>query len=239
MRPFFVYYGAKWRAAHRYPAPAYDHVIEPFAGAAGYSVRHAAPRVTLYDLSPQVIGTWRYLIGSSPRDILALPDIPEGGTVDDLDICQEARWLVGWWLNKGVSAPRKTPSAWMRSGIRPASFWSPEVRAIIASQVGRISHWTAHLADYREAPDVAATWFVDPPYASTAGRHYVADRVDFEALGDWCRERAGQTIVCEAEGASWLPFEPLGTFKANSGRQKQSAVTREAIWLNHTAEQIA
>jgi hypothetical protein len=32
LRPFWRYYGGKWRAAPRYPAPRYDTIIEPFAG---------------------------------------------------------------------------------------------------------------------------------------------------------------------------------------------------------------
>jgi hypothetical protein len=34
LRPFWRYYGGKWRAAPRYPRPTHDTIIEPFAGAA-------------------------------------------------------------------------------------------------------------------------------------------------------------------------------------------------------------
>lgn len=40
LRPFFTYFGAKWRAAPHYPPPTHPTVIEPFAGAAGYALRH-------------------------------------------------------------------------------------------------------------------------------------------------------------------------------------------------------
>jgi len=40
LRPFWRYYGGKWRAAPRYPAPRHDLIIEPFAGAAGYAMRY-------------------------------------------------------------------------------------------------------------------------------------------------------------------------------------------------------
>ena len=36
--PLFCYFGSKYRAAPHYPKPLYPHIIEPFAGAAGYSL---------------------------------------------------------------------------------------------------------------------------------------------------------------------------------------------------------
>ena len=33
LRPFFSYYGGKWRSAVKhYPAPEFDQIVEPFAG---------------------------------------------------------------------------------------------------------------------------------------------------------------------------------------------------------------
>jgi hypothetical protein len=32
LRPFFSFYGGKWRIARHYPTPKYDIIIEPFAG---------------------------------------------------------------------------------------------------------------------------------------------------------------------------------------------------------------
>jgi hypothetical protein len=80
-----------------------------------------------------------------------------------------ARNLVGFRINKGVSTPRKTPVAWMK--LRPNSCWGPAVSERIASQLDGIRHWEIHHGDYRIAPDVEATWFIDPPYTE-AGRHY-------------------------------------------------------------------
>ena len=40
MKPFFRYYGGKWRDCAKYPPPQFDTIVEPFAGSAGYSVRH-------------------------------------------------------------------------------------------------------------------------------------------------------------------------------------------------------
>ena len=50
LRPFFGYYGGKWRdAVKHYPAPQFDIVMEPFAGSAGYALRYAERNVVLCD----------------------------------------------------------------------------------------------------------------------------------------------------------------------------------------------
>ena len=96
MRPFWKYYGGKWRLAPTYSKPRSDVIIEPFARSAGYSVRFNAPRVILIDSDPVVIAVWRYLIGASAIEINALPDIAVDTTVDDYGLCQEAAWFVGF-----------------------------------------------------------------------------------------------------------------------------------------------
>lgn len=32
LKPFWRYYGGKWRAAPSYPAPLHNTIVEPFAG---------------------------------------------------------------------------------------------------------------------------------------------------------------------------------------------------------------
>jgi hypothetical protein len=225
LRPFFSFYGGKWRIAHHYPAPVHDTVIEPFAGSAGYALRYADRKVVLVELDPVVAGVWRYLVRVKASEIRAIPDLPLDGTVDDLRVCAEARWLVGFWLNRGGARSKKSPSHWMRSGIRPGSFWGERVRETVASQLDSIRHWRVLEGDYRCAPDVNATWFVDPPYAHQ-GKHYRCSVVDYPALSSWCRSRTGQVIVCENAGASWLPFAPLADTKTTRAGRR----SREAVW---------
>ena len=116
LRPFFSYFGSKFKAcrAGLYPAPAHNTIVEPFAGSATYSLVHPELRVELYDLSPVVCGAWDYLIRASPRDILSLPDVPIGGTTHDMgdSVCQEAKYLIGFWLNRASAAPKYTATAW-------------------------------------------------------------------------------------------------------------------------------
>ncbi len=210
-RPFFGYFGGKWRDTPRmYPFPKYNRVVEPFAGSAGYAVRHHYLDVVLVEADPVVAAVWRFLIGATRSEILSLPDVRAEASVDDIDCCDEAKWLIGFWLNRGVARPRKRPSKWMREGIRPGSFWGERVRDRIADQLELIRHWTVVEGDYRSVPDgdEPATWFIDPPY-EVAGRHGSAG-IDYDELGTWCRQRHGQVIVCEHTGASWLPTASPG-----------------------------
>lgn len=230
LRPFFGFYGGKWRdAIKHYPPPVGSTVIEPFAGSAGYALRYYELRVRLYEIDPILAAVWAYLIRVRPREILRIPDLPLDKTVDDLKVCEEARWLVGFWLNRGVAAPRKSASQWMRAGIRPGSFWGERVRRTIASQVGKIKHWKVRNASYETAPALKnATWFIDPPYQG-AGTHYRygSKGIDYQSLADWCRSREGLVIVCENAGAEWLPFEPLAQTKTT----RAAARSKEVVWI--------
>ena len=231
LRPFFGYYGGKWRdALKHYPEPNHETIVEPFAGSAGFSLRYAHRKIILCEIDPVLSEVWRYLIRVKAKEILAIPDLDPEGTIDDLKLPQEAKWLVGFWLNRGAASPRKSPSKWMREGIRPGSFWGPRVRQTIASQVDSIRHWQLFNCSYTDAPTPrTATWFVDPPYEA-AGRHYRfgSEQLDYEALGAWCRSRTGQVIVCENEGATWLPFRELADVKTTRADRR----SKEVIWLS-------
>lgn len=127
LRPFFSFYGGKWRDAPKnYPPPSYPTIVEPFAGSAGYSVRYANRKVILCDLDPVIAGLWEYLIQVSPEEILAIPDVPLDGSVDDLNLTEPQASLVGFWVNNGASRPCKRPSKWMRGGTHAGSFWGPK-----------------------------------------------------------------------------------------------------------------
>ncbi len=238
LRPFFGFYGGKWRdTLKHYPAPEHDTIVEPFAGSAGYSVRYANRRVILAERDPEIAGVWKYLVGVSAKEILAIPDVEAGESVDDLKVVAEARSLVGFWLNRAASSPRKKPSKWMREGIRPGSFWGDRVRNTIASQLEQIRHWEIHNCGYDQLEfSGEATWFIDPPYI-LAGRHYRygADRIDYADLAQWCRSRAGQVIVCENDGADWLPFRELASVKTTRAARR----SKEVYWLDSFEEESA
>ena len=231
IRPFFGYYGGKWRDAPKhYPAPEHPVIVEPFAGSAGYALRYPDRKVVLCERDPVLASVWRYLLRVSPQEILAIPDLPEDGSVNDLAIPQEARWLVGFWLNRATTSPRRTPSRWMRDHIRPGCFWGDRVRCTIASQLGAIRHWVLHEGDYADCNiSGSGTWFIDPPY-QRAGRHYRfgPDQIDYKELAAWCLSRPGQVIVCENHGADWLPFQSLSEVKTTRAGRR----SREVVWLS-------
>lgn len=234
LRPFFTYFGGKWRAAPHYPAPQHNWIIEPFAGAAGYSLRYPDKNVDLVDLDEKVAGTWDYIIKTPESEIRALP-LYDGTweTTDDLDLPQEARWLIGWWLNKATVQPSKSPSKWVREVTTTGeNVWGAGVRERIASQQQYIRHWSSSCGSYLDIDTPHEyTWFIDPPY-QVRGSSYKHSDIDYAQLAEWCRGLKGQVIVCENEGATWLPFEPFRDTKATHG-SRRTGVSREVVWLNN------
>jgi len=120
----------------------------------------------------------------------------------------------------------------MDRGVVYAQFWGQAKRDRIAQNVDRIRHWRLIEGDYTEAPDMVATWFIDPPYIK-AGKHYSTQFSDYDDLAAWCRERKGHTMVCENVGATWLPFRPYINIKASEGKHG-GKVSKEALWLQET-----
>jgi hypothetical protein len=230
LRPFFPYYGSKWNIARHYPAPQHEHVIEPFAGAAAYATFYGCQRVGLFDADPVVAGTWDYLMRASAAEISTLPEMPEvGDCVDNYDLPQEAKWLIGFWLNRGSAQPKKSRTAYSARTDRAQLNWGARAKERIVAQLPKLAGWTITNAPYSEAPDIEATWFIDPPYGDK-GKFYRITFADYDSLGAWVQTRHGLVIVCEGPGATWLPFEPLGSFKSTRGR------ATEFVYARKTAE---
>jgi hypothetical protein len=225
---FFTYFGGKWRIAKHYPFPVHDVLIEPFAGSAGYSLHYPEKRVLLFDKDPIICGVWDYLIRSKESEILRLPLVITD--VREMALPQEAKWLIGFWLNKGNVSPCNIPGKWMRDNWRPNSFWGEAIRGRIASQLQFIRHWKIANKSYNEVENQKASWFIDPPY-QISGVRYRFNKIDFSDLGSWCMERIGQVVVCEQDGAEWLPFIPFRTIKALEGK-KGAKQSKEVVWLN-------
>jgi hypothetical protein len=209
-------------------------IIEPFAGAAGYSLRYPDRDIILVEKYHIVAEVWRFLIGASSRDIMSIPFVEH---VDDLPdrIPQGAKWLVGFSMNDATTSPRKQLASGrkkLRDMGRKFEGWSNQKKERIASQVSKIKHWKIVEGDFSLAPNKKATWFIDPPY-QLAGKSYIhgPSGLDYVALANWCRTRTGQVIVCENEGASWLPFSSFHSIKSN-GMYNRAGVSKEVIWEN-------
>jgi len=236
----FSYFGSKIRASGRYPAPRYDIIVEPFAGAAGYSCRYADHRVILIERDPIIASVLSYLVRVTPDEIMSLPVDFHGKTINDFDLTREQRWMIGLWLNNGAAGPRVTPSKWLRAQYDniPSNLWGPRCRDRLADTVAKIKHWTVVHASWRVAYllklDGPATWFIDPPYVGQ-GFYYKYHDVNYAGLARFCRWCPGQVIACENEGASWLPFEPLYGMKGTRKDGNSRKVSAECVWLNEEA----
>lgn len=219
LKPFFGYFGGKWRAAPKYPEPKYDTIIEPFAGSAGYSLRYYDRDVVLYEKYDALVHLWKWLIEEADYDsVMQLPIIGEFDHIDQIDAPYGAKMLIGFGLNSGAAQPCKVPSKWARLTREDweiigcgtlTGLWIKEKRQRVAEQVEYIKHWKIHHVDrLGQIPNREATWFIDPPYQD-AGKHYKhgSQHLDFQQLATWCLMRQGQAIVCENDGANWFRFD--------------------------------
>lgn len=173
---------------------------------------------------------WRYLIGASVAEIMSIPLVDN---IDDLPsgLPEGARWLVGFNLNDANTRPCRTLSAGLkrlRESGRTLAGWGEARRVQTARQVSSIRHWKVIEGDYTEAPDIEATWFIDPPYDNRAGSYYAKQVNDYASLAVWCQGRKGQVLVCENEGADWLPFSPFATLKAGIN----GSGSKEMFWCS-------
>jgi hypothetical protein len=228
LHPFFSYFGSKYRMAKHYPKPAYDIIVEPFAGAAGYSLLYPDKQIVLYDNYEPVVRLWDYLINVKKEEILSLPLNNNGNEfckeypVSDCNIAEEAKILIGFWLTESQTSSSRYPLSKSRGGN-----WTDRKRNMLANQVDHIKHWKIKNKSYDEIDfNQKCTWFIDPPY-SQAGKRYRNNNINYQQLASWCQERQGQTIVCEQSGANWLEFS---TFLKTSNASNKKY--EEVIWTN-------
>jgi site-specific DNA-adenine methylase len=220
----FSYYGSKSKLAQYYPYPKYNAIIEPFAGSARYSLfgENWKKQVILIDKYKIIADLWRYLIEeATPERILNLPDVAAGQCVDDLPVSNIEKQLIGFCVNRGCTSPCHYPGQW--------NIWASDKKRI-ATELHKIKHWKIIEGTYLDAPDLEATWFIDPPYQKVK-RDYVVGKknLSFDALSQFCKSRKGQVIVCENLGADWLPFKRLINFEG------QLHTKTETVWFNNNS----
>lgn len=213
----FPYFGRKYRLAPLYPSPAHPLIIEPFAGSMAYSLHHRPEAAIGLELDERVVALWqRFLDTTDPPS-----PPPLGSRTDDLlvKLCSYSEHAL-------TSGTMTVTSRMLRDW---SSVWS---RGLEAADWAR-THVKYRHRSYEDAPDVEACWFIDPPYqvANRRGYRYGADAIDYQALRDWTLSRRGQIIVCEQEGADWLPFLPLADVATHRG-----SVSREVIWATQVGD---
>jgi len=215
----WTYYGTKKKIAKHYPSPKYDKIIEPFAGAAQYSLygNHWEKDVLLADKYDVIIDIWNYLINASAKDILSLPEMYEGDKVDHHTmLTKEEKYLIGFCINSGSASPKKTVkkfNAWNRTKID------------ISNNLHKIRHWKAIKGVYTDIDNEVATWYIDPPYEFGGQWYRYSNKdMDYNHLSSWSKDRLGEIIVCENTKATWMDFKPLVELKG------QLHKTMEAIY---------
>ena len=228
----FYYYGGKRRLAGFYPRPRHDVIVEPFGGSAAYALYHldpartAAPvkRAIVVEKDPRVCETWERLLAMEPDELRSYP-IPEVGarTEDFLLMTAAASNRIA--RTRSMLVTERMPTVIERM-FRQIAELLPHAKGKVEVIKG----------DYRLAPDVEATWFIDPPYhvngrPQSRGMGYAEEcnsfSLDYEALAEWCRARRGQKIVCEQSGATWLPFEHLRSARNSIGNKSD-----EVFWTD-------
>lgn len=212
----FYYYGRKKQIARHYPAPEFDHLIEPFAGAASYALHgnNWQRNVTLIEKDQRVAEIWRWLIEeATPATILSLPDLRIGEKSSEfLHIIHAATKMA--FKYKTIKVTAVLERNWEIS------------KRMMAANVDKVRHWKIIQADYTSAPDVEATWFIDPPYKSSPGDGYEhgSSQLDYAALAKWVQSRRGQVICCEGQFGDYLPFKPLLTLPGVAGKKSDEKI---------------
>lgn len=220
------YYGSKTNIANEYPHPMFDTLFECCAGAAKYGLEHFEKEVILYDKYEVIFKIWDWLINhATESDILNLPLIKRGQTLNDFTLSEPEKLLMGFIIAKGGQSPRITPSP--NATINRPNTINYQLKNI-SGQLYKIKHWKVVHGSYEDIPNIEATYFMDPPY-QFGGHVYIEGNknIDFPGLANWCKTRLGQIIVCENMKADWLPFLPMQSQRTSHGWQ------REAIWTNY------
>lgn len=224
----FYLYGAKNLLARYYQRPMHNVIVEPFAGSAAYSLYHLRnnpeARAVLIDSNDLIAGAWDFIKHCSPKDV-AEYRTPKIGTYTD-----------DFLLKTCTSSNSAHQPAKMKVTKRMLDVFEYQRRRILSLLPLRDRITFVH-DDYRAFPNIEATWFIDAPYQRATDRleknRNSRRNLGFRLLAEYARERRGQVIVCEKEGADWMPFEP---FKANKNSNDRKY--NEVVWYSHRWVQL-
>jgi site-specific DNA-adenine methylase len=212
----FYYYGRKKQIAKYYPSPNFEAIVEPFAGSAAYSLHgnHWKKNIFLVEKDERVFEIWKWLIEeATPLKIKNLPD---------LDIGEKSSEFLHI-----IHAATKMAFHYKTIKVTPVLARNWEIsKRYMSENLFKIKHWSILNGDYTLAPDLEATWFIDPPYKEDAGKgyRYGSQLIDYKKLAAWSQKRKGEIIFCEGNCGDYLPFKPLLDLKGIAGKTSKEVI---------------
>ena len=207
----FYYFGRKGRAARTYPKPEYPIVIEPFAGSLAYSLHWRPAQAIGIERDTVVHDLWHRLCAMTVDELASFPGPELGSRTTD-------RWVI-----QSSSSNMNNVCKWRTVSPFMVEHFEQQRQAAIRNHDYANAHVLYGLGDWRQAPDIEATWFIDPPYQGVKqGYTHGADTIDFDELAEWVMTRRGQVIVCEGPAATWLPFEHHTTMQGPASHQQRN-----------------
>lgn len=234
LSPLFKWFGSKWQSAKHYPVPQHEHLIEPHAGGAGYSLNHSERSVILWDDDLNVAELWRWLIhAAKSADILAIPiGLSPGTDIREVGMSSGQELLLKHWQRTNNVGDCWTVSSW---GHLPGQ-WTANTRARVAEEVHGVKHWAVE--DPMLYLDLPSTWFIDPPYLYNYRYSRQLPPFDYAALCslEQTIHRESLVIACEAVGKggevpAYLPFQPSHRSVTSRRKATQSHHSRELSYI--------
>ena len=166
----------------------------------GYTLRWRPRQAIGIERDERTAALWHRLCGMSPDEIAAFPAPVVGQRSHD-------RWVI----QASASATAQACTYRTVSDFIATRFEDQRRYALKHQAYAKTVLYAQ--GDYRQAPDIEATWFIDPPYQTVKdGYRHGPATIDFAELAEWCMTRKGQVIVCEGPGAEWLPFTEHRSF---------------------------
>jgi hypothetical protein len=239
--PLFKWFGSKWLAAKHYPEPRNDGVLEPFAGSAGYSLRHPEKQVVLAEADPNLFALWSWLITeATEQSIKDIPvGVPEGTDIRSIGLSPGQALLLKCWQRTNNVGNCWTISPW---GDKPGQ-WTANTRARVSSEFQAIQHWKIvkdGLTLLEEGKSIeGATWFIDPPYQYNY--KYLGWDFHYPDLAQLVYQLRGEAIVCEAadpksgKKPDWLPFQEFRRTVTSRRKAHHSHHSLE-LYYHHTGQ---
>ncbi len=243
--PLFKCFGSKWLSSKTLPPPEKALICEPFAGGAGYSLRHCHKKASLFETDLNVYGLWDWLIKRATQQlILDIPvGVPAGTDIRTLGLSDGQSLLLKHWQRTNNVGNCWTISGW---GHLPGQ-WTANTRARIAEEFQAVKHWDVRSSSgvrvieaQVEDCDITSsdvTWFIDPPYEYNY-KYRMRYPINYHRMGRNIRQLKGQIIVCEAlhpksgQYPKWLPFETWEKRITSRRKEGDHKYSSEMLWTN-------